>query len=281
VHIGSLIVDPPVVNGSGAIDIASADPDWSVPETLVTKLGAYVTKSVTLEPRRGHPQPWAELIADGTMLNAVGLANVGVESALEQWSDLPSRLGIPVIVSLAGSAASDFASLAARFTEASWVSAFELNLSCPNVRGGLISSDPRAAGEVVTAVRAVTELPLIAKLSPACGDVAAVVRSLEAAGVDAFTCCNTMPARWSDPAGEPVLGAGFHGGMSGAGLHPLALRTVAEVAAVTDLPVVGLGGVDGIAAARRMFGAGASVIGVGTAAVIDPGVIDELVRLAS
>ena len=280
-NIGSLIVDPPVVNGSGAVDVASQYPDWSVPDPAVSKLGAYVTKSITLEPRAGNPQPWAETLGDDTLVNAVGLANPGIDVVVDAWAALPQRLGIPIIASIAGGTPDEFAELARRITGAGWAAALELNLSCPNVHGGLIAGDARAAADVVTAVRETTGLPLLAKLSPACGDIAAVVRAVEAAGADALTCCNTMPVRWSGPSGEPLLGAGHHGGMSGVGLHPIALRVVAEAAAVSNLPIIGLGGVDGAVAAQRMRNAGASIIGVGSAAVIDPGVIAQLTEVSA
>lgn len=279
VRIRSLELDPPLVNGSGVVDVANLDEGWNLPVEAVAKLGAFVTKTVTLDPRSGHPEPWAEVIAPGTMINAVGLANPGIDQALEQWSSLPARLGIPTIVSIAATDPADLARLAGAIDASGWASGIELNLSCPNITGGLVAADPVTTAAAVAAVRAVTNLPIFAKLSPACGDLRRVATAAVASGADALTCCNTMPIWHADLDGAPALSAGYQGGMSGTGLHPIALRVVAEVASVVDVPVVGLGGVDGTAAARRMLAAGASVIGVGTAAVLDPGVIDAAAKV--
>jgi dihydroorotate dehydrogenase (NAD+) catalytic subunit len=117
---------------------------------------------------------------------------------------------------------------------------------------------------------------VIVKLTPACGSIAGVVRAAEAAGADAICCGNTMPVVALDDAGQPLLGGGPRAGLSGPLLHPIALRMVIEAAAATSLPIIGLGGVDSPAAARRMRDAGALVVGVGSAAWHDPGVIDRL-----
>jgi dihydroorotate dehydrogenase (NAD+) catalytic subunit len=276
VSIAGLRLDPPLLNGSGVLDVVSSDEGWNVPPAQLAKLGAFVTKTITRTPRSGNPQPWADTLAPGTLINAAGLPNPGIDRAVLDWAHLPELLGTPIIASIGGAAA-DLPELAALLDTATWVAAIELNLSCPNVDGGLLAADPIAVAEVIALVRARTRLPLLAKLTPACGAPGAVARAAVDAGADALTCGNTMPARAADPAtGTPLLGAGFHGGLSGTQLHAINLRLVAEVAAATDAPVVGLGGVDGIAAARRILDAGAAVIGVGTGQVHDPGLIDAL-----
>jgi dihydroorotate dehydrogenase (NAD+) catalytic subunit len=276
VSIAGLRLDPPLLNGSGVIDVVSSDEGWNLPPAQLAKLGAFVTKTITRSPRDGHPQPWADTLAPGTLINAAGLPNPGIDRALVDWAHIPGLLGIPVIASIGGSAA-DLPELAERLDAAPWVAAVELNLSCPNVDGGLLAADPRAVADVIALVRARTRLPLLAKLTPACGDAGGVARAAVDAGADALTCGNTMPIRAADAAtGGPLLGAGHHGGMSGTQLHAINLRLVAEVAAAVDVPIVGLGGVDGIAAARRMLDAGASIIGIGTGQVHDSGLIEAL-----
>lgn len=275
--VGDLVLDPPLVNGSGVVDAVSSDEGWNLPASQLSKLGAFVTKSLTTEPRPGNPQPWADSFGDGTLVNAAGLPNPGIDAAMRDWSGLPELLGIPVIVSIGGEAAR-MHELAAAVELAGWAAAIELNLSCPNVDGGLVAADPAAAAACVARVRAHTSLPLLAKMTPACGARGTVARSVVDAGADAITCGNTMPIRALASNGEPLLGGGPDGGLSGVALHPLALRLVAEVRAAVSVPIIGLGGVDGTAAADRMLAAGADVVGIGTGAVHDPGLLEALAR---
>jgi dihydroorotate dehydrogenase (NAD+) catalytic subunit len=275
VLVGSLRLDVPLVNASGVVDHVSDEQDWNLPAATLSKLGAFVTKTITAAPRAGNPQPWAEVLAPGTLVNAAGLPNPGIDRATQEWAHLPGSLGVPVIASIGGSA-DDLPELAARVEAAGWASAVELNLSCPNVDGGLVAADADAVAAVVSRVRARTTVPVLAKLTPACGSPAQVARAAEAAGADALTCTNTMPVRALDADGAALLGAGPDGGLSGASLHPIALRVVAQVAEAVSIPVVGLGGVDGIAAARRMLDAGAAIVGVGTGAVFDPTLVEAL-----
>jgi len=270
ITVRGLTIDPPLVNGSGVVDAVSSVDDWNLSVDRLARLGAFVTKTVTARPRPGNPQPWAETCGEGSLVNAAGLPNPGIDAAMRDWANLPRRLGIPVIVSIGG-AVDDLAELAAAVSAAGWAAGIECNLSCPNVHGGLVAGAPDAAARAVGSVRASTTLPLLAKLTPACGDPAGVARAVVAAGADAVTCGNTMPAR----------AEGIDGGLSGRALHPIALRMVAEVAAAVDVPVIALGGVDGTEAAERMFAAGAGAIGVGTGAVFDPGLIERLAEFCS
>ena len=277
VNVGSLVLDPPLVNGSGVIDSTSTDQGWNLPASTLSKLGAFTTKTITARARAGNPQPWAEVLSPGTLVNAAGLPNPGIDAVVDDWSHLPRELGVPVIASIGGDVDS-MPHLAERLDAAGWAAAIELNLSCPNVDGGLVAGDAAAVERVVELVRARTTLPVLAKLTAACGAPGEVARAARAAGADALTCGNTMPVRAVDDAGAGLLGAGTDGGMSGIALHPITLRLVATVAAAVDVPVVGLGGVDGVAAVRRMLDAGASIIGVGTGAVFDPGLVETLAR---
>jgi len=275
VQLGRLSLEVGLVNGSGVVDVLNPTEGWNLPDEVVAKLGAFVTKTVTLEPRRGNPEPvHARWGANGSVVNSVGLANPGVERAAELWRTLPLRLGIPIIGSIEG-VPEHVAELVALLAASTPVAAFELNLSCPNVSGGLVAADAVATGRAVAAARAATDLPLIAKLTPACGAIGDVARAAEAAGADAICCTNTMPVLAGSAAGA-LLGSGLRAGLSGPDLHPIALRCVADVAEAVALPVIGLGGVDSLEAARRMWAAGAAVIGVGTAAWLDPHLVGRL-----
>lgn len=276
VSIAGFVVDPPIVNGSGVVDVVSAVDDWNLPASTLARLGAFTTKTITREPRAGNPQPWAEVLGPGTLVNAAGLPNPGIDAVVRAWADLPQRLGVPIIASIGGDV-NDLPALARALAATDWCAALELNLSCPNVDGGLVAADPAAAASAVARVRAVTGLPLLAKLTPACGAPAAVARAVVASGADAVTCGNTMPVRALAADGTPLLGAGPDGGLSGTALHPIALRLVAQVADAVDVPVIGLGGVDTLAAARRMRDAGASIVGIGSGAVFDPDLVAALV----
>ncbi|MGI8791809.1 MAG: hypothetical protein ACR2H3_01290, partial [Acidimicrobiales bacterium] len=271
---------PPLVNGSGVVDAGSSEDEWNVPDTLLSKLGAFTTKTVTAHPRSGNPQPWAESFGAGTLVNAAGITNPRIGAAMREWAVLPRRLGIPIIVSIGGDPAT-LPELAEQVVRAGWASAIELKLSCPNVDGGLVAADPGAVADVVSRVRARTALPLLAKLTPACGAVAVVARAAVDAGADALTCGNTMPVRALDASGAPLLGAGADGGLSGVALHPIALRMIAEARSAVSVPIIGLGGVDGLAAARRMQAAGAAVIGVGTGVVHDLSLVAMLASAAA
>lgn len=275
VTVGTLVVDPPLVNGSGVVDATSPAEEWNLPDAVLGKLGAFVTKTLTREARTGHAQPWAEVFGTGSLVNSAGLPNPGVVAAMDEWRELPGRLGIPVVVSLGGAVA-ELPALADLVHDAGWAAGIELNLACPNVDGGLVASDPRAVEEVVGRVRARTTLPILAKLTPACGRVGEVARAAVAAGADALTCGNTMPVRAVADDGGVMVGNGFDAGLSGAALHPIALRLVADARATVDVPIVGLGGVDGIAAAQRMRDAGADIVGVGTGAALDPALVSVL-----
>ena len=278
-QLRGLVIDPPLLNASGAFDVSAADPDWAADPAHVAALGAYVTKTVTTEARAGNPAPWVEELGPDTLVNSVGLANPGIDEALVAWAGVPELLGCPVLLSLGGDV-DELADMVIAAERAGWMAGYELNLSCPNIRGAgaQAASDPNAVAAAVAAVRGHTERPVIPKLSAACGDLAAVARAAEAAGADAISAVNTMPVRALDDDGEPVLGSA-DGGMSGAALHPIALRAVATIASATELPVIGIGGVASRAGARRMFRCGARAVGIGSAAAIAPTVLRDVAAL--
>jgi dihydroorotate dehydrogenase (NAD+) catalytic subunit len=246
-----------LLNASGCLDALAA------PEVART-LDTYVTKTVTPLPREGNaPVRIAE--TELGMLNAIGLANPGVDSFLEDHLPRLAGLGVPVWVSVGGFALDDYVRVAERVGAREEVEAIELNLSCPNV-----DEVPENVGEVVAAVRAVTGKPLYAKLSAAVADLGATAGAAEAAGADGLSLVNTLKGLALDERTlQPVLARGA-GGLSGPALRPVALAAVHTCFGETKLPIVGMGGVARGRHALEFLAAGASDVAVGTALFADP-----------
>ena len=238
------------------------------------RLGGFVTKSVTLEPRNGNPAPRVAEFAGG-MLNSVGLANPGLEKARRE--KLPwiaaNVLRARVFVSLAGHTVEEFFRLVEGLDGAPGFLGFEVNLSCPNdaKRGGPpFALDPEAVAEIVSGCRARTQRPLLAKLAPNDLDLPRTVRIATEAGADGLTLVNTIPGLLLLPdTGDPELGAG-PGGVSGPALLPIGLRAVETARKHTALPLMGVGGVLGAADAVAYARAGAALVQIGTASFADP-----------
>jgi dihydroorotate dehydrogenase (NAD+) catalytic subunit len=235
-----------LLNASGCLDALVA------PETA-RQLDAFVTKTVTPEPREGNP-PVRIAETDAGMLNAIGLANPGRERFLAETLPALRGLGLPLWVSVGGFGAHDYAETCVRVENVT----LELNLSCPNV-----DEAPESAAEIVAACRAVTDLPLYAKLSPAAWDVAKVARAVEAAGADGLSLVNTIRGLALDDALRPRL-ARATGGYSGPALKPIALAAVYACRHVTQLPIVGMGGVQSGRDALDFIACGATHVALGT-----------------
>ncbi len=232
--------------------------------------GAVTAKSISLEPRLGHPNPTVLDWGHG-LINAVGLTNAGAMEArgvLAQAQRELAALGVPLIVSIFGGSPEEYAAAARALGDVE-PAFFELNISCPNVAsefGTPFALDPVAAAQVTAAVRAVWPGPLLVKLSPNAPNLLAVAHAVLAAGADGLTAVNTLgPGMILDiDARRPVL-ANRVGGVSGAALHPVAVRCVYELAAALDAPIVGTGGVSSGSGAIRMVMAGATAVGIGSA----------------
>ncbi|MCE2399098.1 MAG: nitronate monooxygenase [Gemmatimonadetes bacterium] len=242
-----------------------------------SEVGGLVTKSVTVEPRWGNPPPRVAEFADG-MLNSVGLANPGLEAVRNEKLPWIRRTlgGLPVFVSVAGSAPDEYAAIVSGLDGEDGFLGFELNLSCPNdshLRGsasGLpFGLDPEALAHLVELVRPLTERPLIVKLAPNDPEIARSASRAVDCGADGVTAVNTMPGTLPPGGDGPRLGAGS-GGMSGPALLPTALGAVARVAAAVDVPVLGVGGILSARDARAFLDAGATMIQIGTASFADP-----------
>jgi len=244
----------------------------------LSRLGAVVTKSITPEPREGNPA-WRVAPDRAGMLNAIGLANPGIDGFMRR--EAPRVAGVPttVIGSIAGFSIADYARVARAMGSIESMPAIELNVSCPNVHGGVeFGSDPAALGELVAAVRAEpVRAKLIVKLSPIAVGAPSIVEVAQAAidaGADALTICNTIPAMAIDVrTGEPALGNAT-GGLSGPALHPVAVKLVHDVhrgvAREAGTPIIGLGGVLTWRDAAEFVLAGASAVAIGTGLFVDP-----------
>ncbi|MDP9378860.1 MAG: dihydroorotate dehydrogenase [Chloroflexota bacterium] len=241
------------------------------------RIGAVVTKSTTLRPRAGAPMPrWVE--TPSGMLNAIGINNPGIDRVRRTYAPKWKGLGAPVILSVAGETVEEYIEVALRVEEAENVSALELNISCPNVHeGGMwFGTDPHQAAGVTSAVRAVTSLPLIVKLTPNVADISGVARAVEDAGADAVSLVNTLTGMVIDTASRrPVLG-NRTGGLSGPAIRPVAVRMVWEVAQSVDVPVIGLGGITRADDALQFIMAGASAVQVGSSGFGRPSTIVEV-----
>ena len=239
-------------------------------------LGAIVTKSITLEPRDGHPPPRLVETRAG-MLNAIGLANVGLEAFLAEKLPALARYDVPVIVNVAGATRDEYVRVARALDAAEGVAGIELNVSCPNVKEGGIEFgvDPKTLGGLVEAVRhEVSRATLIVKLSPNVTDIAVVARAAVDAGADALSLINTLRGLAIDPwTGRPRL-SNVTGGLSGPAIKPVALwmvrRVWQEVASKRGVAIMGLGGVQFVEDVIEFLRAGATAVAVGTANFVNP-----------
>jgi len=248
----------------------------------VAKIGAVVTKSVMLAPRAGRPTPRMAETPSG-MLNSIGLQGPGIDAFLQR--DLPWLLsrGARAVVSIAGGTVDEYAELAARMSDASGVTAVEVNISCPNVedRGQVFACDPAASAAVIEAVRARVryDVPVFAKLSADVADVVAIAAACVNAGADGLSMINTLLGMAIDTTAlRPVL-AGVTGGLSGPAIRPVAVRCIWQVhEAFPDVPIIGMGGVRTGRDALELMLAGAATVSVGTAIFHDPSACPRIVR---
>jgi dihydroorotate dehydrogenase (NAD+) catalytic subunit len=276
----------PVINGSGTFDAIAAARAFGRALHAGFPFAAYVSKTITLEPRAGNPPPRLWEVPAG-LINSIGLPNKGLEGYLRE--DLPrlarllalagedAGLGgpVPLVTNVMGASAEQIAALLEACDDREEIAAIELNVSCPNVKTGLdIGADPRQLEEVLGAVRGRTGKPLIVKLTPNTADVAACAQAAQVAGADAVSLINTLRAMALAPGGgpdprRPWLGGGT-GGLSGPAIRAVALAQVAAVAARVSIPVIGMGGVQSSEHARELIDAGATLVAVGTESFRDP-----------
>ena len=239
------------------------------------RLGAIVTKSITPEPRRGHP-PWRVVEVERGMLNAVGLANIGLHRFVSEKLPRASSINTVIIGSIAGNSIDDYVKVAAAFDQSPHLPAVELNVSCPNTDDGLqFGEHPKTLRALLKEVRStLTETKMIVKLSPNVGDMIAMAKTAIKGGADALTLINTVSAMAIDVKTRKTRLSHGCGGLSGPAIHPIAVRMVDEVyrnvAREAGVPLIGLGGVMRWQDAAEFILAGASAVGMGTALFVDP-----------
>ena len=261
----------PVINASGTFDAIAARRAFGEALDERFPFAAFVSKTVTLAPRQGNPPPRLWELGAG-MINSIGLPNKGLERFLAE--DLPelATLPVPLIVNVMGSSHADVGELVAAVSARAEVAAIELNVSCPNVKTGLLmGADPGETAALLDAVRPRAAKPLIVKLTPNCASPAAVAAAAERHGADAVSLINTVRGMALDPrgSGRPWLG-GVTGGVSGPAVRAVALAQVREVRERVNIPIVGMGGVQTGRHARDLLDAGADVVAVGTESFRDP-----------
>jgi dihydroorotate dehydrogenase (NAD+) catalytic subunit len=268
--LAGLGLEHPVLNGSGTFDAIAALRAFGEELRERFPFSAFVSKTITLAPRAGNPPPRLWETAAG-LINSIGLPNKGLEGFLEEDLPVLATLPVPLIVSVAGFSTDEFASLVQAVADRDEVAALELNVSCPNVKSGcVVGSEAAEMTALMRRVRPLTGKPLIVKLTPNVADVAPVARAAQDEGADALSLINTLRALAVDPvSGERWLGAGS-GGLSGPAVRPVALALTAAVAATTDLPLVGMGGIQDGRHALEFIAQGASCVAVGTESFRDP-----------
>ena len=260
----------PVLNGSGTFDAIAALRAFG--DALLERFpfDAYVSKTITLEPRQGNPPPRLWETPAG-LINSIGLPNKGLDGFVEE--DLPrlAELPVPLMVSVMGFSREELALLVGRVADRGEVALIELNVSCPNVETGLvIGADPGETAAAVERLRPLTGKPLVVKLTPNANDPAAVARAAEEAGADAVSLINTLKGMALHPrTREPWLG-GTTGGVSGPAVRAVALQQVSAVAAAVSVPVIGMGGIASGRDALDFMAAGAACVAVGTESFRDP-----------
>ncbi len=233
------------------------------------QLGALVPKTITLHPREGNPPPRIVETPAG-MVNAIGIGNKGIEYFLKEEFPFLQKIGIPIIISVSGKNKREFIQLVERVNNTG-ASCVELNLSCPNLRDGrLVAQDAKATYRIVKAVKSVSEIPVIAKLTPNVTDITEIATACEDAGADAVSMVNTFMAMVIDVDKRvPVLG-NVSGGLSGPAIRPIAVYMVYKTARKIKIPIIAMGGVMDAADALQFLIAGASMVAVGTANFINP-----------
>jgi dihydroorotate dehydrogenase (NAD+) catalytic subunit len=267
VEFAGLRLKNPVMPASGTFGYGE---EYS-PYMDLNRLGAIVTKGLSLRPKAGNPTPRiAE--TNGGMLNAIGLQNVGMDVFEEQKLPFLTGLQTPVIVNFFGNSLEEYGQAAQRLSHIDGIAAVELNISCPNVKqGGIVfGTDPVAASEVVSLVRRHINKPLIVKLTPNVTDITVIARAVEEAGADAISCINTLTGLAVDIRRRRPRLANGTGGLSGPALRPLAVRMVYQVVQAVNLPVIGVGGIMSAEDALEFLIAGAHAVQVGTANFVDP-----------
>ena len=274
VRIGDVVLSNPVIVASGTFGYGGEFADI----IDLNQLGGIVVKGLSLHVERGNKPPRI-VETPGGMLNSIGLQNVGADAFLEEKLPFLRQFDTAVIANIWGRTVEEYIGVAERLDGADGLAALELNISCPNIKEGGISfgTDPRQTEAVTRAVREASSLPLWVKLTPGVTDIGELARAAEAGGADALSVINTLRGMTVDvESRRPTLSTTF-GGLSGPAILPVALYMVFEARRATSLPILGIGGIEGLQQALQFFIVGANAVQVGTANFYDPTVSVRLV----
>ena len=267
VEIAGIKLRNPVMPASGTFGYG----EEYTPFIDMEKIGAIVTKGLSLKPKAGNPTPRIAETVSG-MLNAIGLQNVGIDAFIQHKMPFLRTVNTPVIANFFGNTLEEYGEVAKRLNDIPEIAAGELNISCPNVKqGGIVfGTDPKAASEVVALVRKNLQKPLIVKLTPNVTDITIVARAVEEAGADAIACINTLTGMSVDVNTRKPRIANMTGGLSGPAIRPVAVRMVHQVVQTVSVPVIGIGGIVKAMDALEFLIVGAKAVQVGTANFVDP-----------
>ncbi|MEC7500571.1 MAG: dihydroorotate dehydrogenase [Planctomycetota bacterium] len=272
VQLGRLSIPNPILVASGTFGYGREMESFAP----LSRLGGIIPKTVTLEPRKGN-HPWRTVETAAGMLNSIGLDNDGLEAFIQHHLPYLASLGAPVVVSIAGRTVDEFVAMADRLSRAEGVGAIELNISCPNVSGGVdLGTDPVACERVVAGARNACEIPIIAKLTPNVTDISTIAKAAEAGGADAISAINTCLGMVVDWRGRrPMLG-NVLGGLSGPAIKPIALRAVYQISRAVSTPIIGIGGIASLDDVMEFLVTGASAVQIGTANFYNPEVTETI-----
>lgn len=267
VSIAGIKLKNPVMVASGTFGYGE---EYSLYIDL-NRLGAIITKGLSIKPKLGNPTPRIIETASG-MLNAIGLQNVGVEAFIKDKLPFVRQFDVPVIANFFGNTLEEYGEAARMLSDCDGVYALEVNISCPNVKeGGIVfGTDPKAAASVISLVRRSTKLPVIAKLSPNVTDITIMAKAVEEAGADAVSLINTITGMAIDVKTRRPRLANITGGLSGPAIKPVAVRMVWQVVNAVKIPIIGIGGIMTAEDALEFIIAGATAVQVGTANFINP-----------
>jgi dihydroorotate dehydrogenase (NAD+) catalytic subunit len=275
VCIGKFTLKNPVIAASGTFGYGEEYADI----VDLSKIGAVVTKGITLEPRQGNPAPRIVETPSG-MLNAIGLQNVGVHEFVEKKLPFYRERKVPCIVNIAGKRPEEYGEVARVLNKATGICAIEVNVSCPNVgKSGLeFGVDPKGLAEVVKCVKNETKIPTIIKLSPNVTDIISMAKAAVEAGADALSLINTLVGMAVDIHTRRPKIANITGGLSGPAIKPVGVRMVYAVAKAVKVPIIGMGGICCAEDAIEYLIVGATAVQVGTAIFYDPSVLERIVN---
>ena len=275
VNIGGIHLKNPVLLASGTVGYGNEIAQF----IDINNLGGIVTKSLSLKPRKGNPPPRITETASG-MLNAIGLANVGVEAFIKDKIPFLKELNTTVICNIAGSSIDEYVECVHILTNEETINAFEINVSCPNVKeGGLeFGNDLEAVGRITEKVRSVTKKPIIIKLSPNVSRISAFAKVVKEEGGNAVSAINTLVGTSFDINTRKPKLTNITGGLSGPAIKPIALAKVLEIKRTVDIPIIGIGGIVNWRDAVEMMIVGASAFQIGTVNFINPNAGNEILE---